>query len=219
MIHRYDTVNYSPSYLIKNRYGIFYFQYRIPAKLLAYSNSQKLVRLSLRTRIRRDALMQSRMLRTIMDKLANQFFNSTESFGKGMALLMKYNAMQPCDWNTMESFLEELNEAEDDFLDKALSYSAAQLLENKSIIEENDLLKKTIKLLHNKVLDNTLYVAESSVSTPKEKAPLLSELVDQYKADCKNRWSTKHSSGNERDIFPKLALFLEVIGDAYSGPT
>ena len=215
MIHRYDTVNYSPSYLIKNRYGIFYFQYRIPAKLLAYSNSQKFVRLSLRTRIRRDALMQSRMLRTIMDKLANQFFTSTESFGKGMALLMKYNAMQPCDWNTMESFLEELDDAEDVFLDKALSYSAAQLLENKSIIEENDLLKKTIKLLHNKILDNTLYVAESSVSTPKEKAPLLSELVDQYKADCKNRWSTKHSSGNERDIFPKLALFLEVIGDKH----
>jgi hypothetical protein len=96
VIHRYDTVNYSPSYLIKNRYGIFYFQYRIPAKLLAYSNSQKFVRLSLRTRIRRDALMQSRMLRTILDKLANQFFTSTESFGKGMALLMKYNAMQPC---------------------------------------------------------------------------------------------------------------------------
>ena len=121
--------------------------------------------------------------------------------------------MQPCDWNTMESFLEVLEGDENDALEGALNYSAAQLLENKSIIEENDLLKKTIMLLHNKVLDNTLYVAESSVSTPKEKAPLLSELVEKYKADCKNRWSTKHSSGNERDIFPKLALFLEVIGD------
>jgi len=213
VIHRYDTVNYSPSYLIKNRYGIFYFQYRIPAKLLAYSNSQKFVRLSLRTRIRRDALMQSRMLRTIMDKLANQFFTSTESFGKGMALLMKYNAMQPCDWNTMESFLMELGEGEDDSLDRALNYSAAQLLENKSIIEENDLLKKTIELLHNKVMDNSLYVTESLASTQKEKAPLLSELIEKYKADCENRWSTKHTNGNGRDLFPKLDLFLEVIGD------
>ena len=65
--------------------------------------------------------MQSRMLRTIMDKLANQFFTSTESFGKGMALLMKYNAMQPCDWDTMSGFLEELDEAEDDFLNRAIN--------------------------------------------------------------------------------------------------
>ena len=148
-----------------------------------------------------------------MDKLANQFFTSTESFGKGMALLMKYNAMQPCDWNTMESFLEELGEGEDDSLDRALNYSVAQLLKENAIIEENDLLKKTIELLHNKVLGSSPYVIESSVSNPKEKAPLLSELVEKYKVDCKNRWYAKHSSGNERDIFPKLALFLEVIGD------
>ena len=146
-----------------------------------------------------------------MDKLANQFFNSTESFGTGMALLMKYNAMLPCDWDTMQSFLDELDEAEDDFLARALNYSEAQLLENKSIIEENDLLKKTIELLHNKVLDISQTGIESSA--PKEKAPLLSELVERYKVDCKNRWSQKHSSGNERDIYPKLALFLEVIGD------
>ena len=213
MIHRYDTVNYSPSYLIKNRYGIFYFQYRIPTRLLAYSKGQKLIRLSLRTRILRNALKQARMLRTIMDKLANQFFTSTESFGKGMELLMKYNAMQPCDWNTMESFLEELNEAEDDFLDRAIKYNTAQLLETKSIIEENDFLKKTIELLHNKDIDKNLYAADSLTSTSKDKAPLLSALVEKYKTDCKNRWSPKHSSSNERDIFPKLTLFLEAIGD------
>jgi hypothetical protein len=73
-----DTVNYAPSYLIKNRYGIFYFQYRIPTKLLEYSKGKKLVRVSLRTRIRRDALNHARMLRIIMDKLTNQFFNSPE---------------------------------------------------------------------------------------------------------------------------------------------
>lgn len=55
-------MNYSPSYLIKNRYGIFYFQYRIPTRLLAYSKGQKLIRLSLRTRILRDELKQARML-------------------------------------------------------------------------------------------------------------------------------------------------------------
>jgi hypothetical protein len=83
----------------------------------------------------------------------------------------------------MESFLEELDEAEDDFLNRAINYSAAQLLENKSIIEENDLLKKTIELLHNKVLDNNLYVSESLVSTQKEKAPTtltISEVLCKY---------------------------------------
>ena len=211
MIHRYDTVNYSPSYLIKNRYGIFYFQYRIPTRLLAYSKGQKLIRLSLRTRILRDALKQARMLRTIMDKLANQFFTSTESFGKGMELLMKYNAMQPCDWNTMETFLFELEEDEDDYLSRALNYSAAQSLETQELKQEVKFLRQTIECLNDKKYDNNQYVVENSV--PKEISPLLSDLIEQYKANCKNRWATRHYSSNERDLFPKLDLFLEAIGD------
>ena len=213
MIQRYDTVNYPPSYLIKNRYGIFYFQYRIPTKLLEYSKGKKLVRVSLRTRIRRDALNHARMLRIIMDKLTNQFFNSSESFGKGMALLMKYNEMQPCDWDTMQSFLEELDEYEDDNLNRAIKYSTAQLLDTQKIIDENDFLKKTIEVLHDKAKSNNDNVTELSISIPKEQPPLLSELVEKYKADCKNRWTARHSSGNERDIFPKLDLFLETVGD------
>jgi integrase len=204
-------VNYSPSYLIKNRYGIFYFQYRIPTRLLAYSKGQKLIRLSLRTRILKDALKQARMLRTIMDKLANQFFTSTESFGKGMELLMKYNAMQPCDWNTMETFLFELEEDEDDYLSRALNYRAAQSLETQELKQEVKFLRQTIECLNDKKYNNNQYVVENSV--PKEISPLLSDLIEQYKANCKNRWATRHYSSNERDLFPKLDLFLEAIGD------
>lgn len=213
MIQRYDTVNYPPSYLIKNRYGIFYFQYRIPADLLKYSNGKKLVRVSLRTRIRRDALNHARMLRLIMDKLAKQFFNSAESFGKGMALLMQYNEMQPCDWDTMQSFIENLDEAEDHYLDSAIKYSSAQSLETKSIQEENLLLKKTIELLHNKASDKSLTFVESLPSDPQEITPSLSELVEKYKVDCEIRWSEKNINVNSKDLFPKLDLFLEVIGD------
>jgi integrase len=151
------------------------------------------------------------MLRTIRDKLANQFFTSTESFGKGMELLMKYNAMQPCDWNTMEAFLFELEEDEDDCLSRALNYSSAQSLKTQELKKEVSFLRQTIECLHDKKYYINQYAIESSV--PKENSPLLSELIEQYKANCKNRWSAKHSSGNERDIFPKLALFLEAIGD------
>ena len=211
MIHRYDTVNYPPSYLIKNRYGIFYFQYRIPTKLLAYSKGQKLVRVSLRTRILRDALKQARMLRTIMDKLANQFFTSTESFGKGMELLMKYNALQPCDWSTMETFLLELEEDEDDCLSRALNYSASQSLETQELKKEVIFLKQTIECLH----DKKSFINQDSIESaaPKKKSPLLSDLIAQYKANCISRWSAKHCSSNERDLFPKVDLFLEAIGD------
>jgi integrase len=148
-----------------------------------------------------------------MDKLTNQFFNSPESFGKGIALLTKYNELQPCDWNTMQSYLEELDEHENDNLNKALKYSSAQLLDTQKIMDENDFLKKTIETLHDKAASNNDNVTELSISIPKEQPPLLSGLVEKYKADCKNRWSARHSGGNERDIFPKLDLFLEAISD------
>lgn len=130
-----------------------------------------------------------------------------------MALLTKYNELQPCDWNTMQSFLEKLDEHENDNLNKALKYSSAQLLDTQKIIDENDFLKKTIETLHDKAASNNNNVTELSISIPKEQPPLLSELVEKYKADYKNRWTARHSSGNERDIFPKLDLFLETVGD------
>jgi len=203
-------VAYSPSYIMKNRYGVFYFQYRIPKKILEFSNGKKLFRVSLRTKIRRDALKRSRMLWILMDKLARQFFNSPESFGKGMELLMKYNELLSCDWETVENFLMGFDEWDDYALERAIKYSEAKSIESQNIQQENDFLKKTIQLLQNK--SQPYQETESSPKLNSENT-LISELVEKYISECRNHWSKRHYGGNERDIIPKLKLFIEIIGD------
>jgi hypothetical protein len=61
-------LTHNPSYITQNRFGIFYFQYRVPNRFRNDSkSSQKLVRFSLRTRVRREALESARRCWTIAD--------------------------------------------------------------------------------------------------------------------------------------------------------
>lgn len=235
-------MTFSPSYLMKNRYGIFYFQYRIPTNFLKITSGRNLVRFSLRTRVRREALKQARKWSILMDKLALQFFNSPEFYGKAMELLMKYQKVAgaaSADWETVEEFLMELDEREDDALSKAIEYSNAKSdefaklnLENeqlKKTIEhssttgdvltklslDNEYLKKTMELLHHKLDEQTLPANFPSPSAPIQKsdALCLSLLVDRYLSELSVNWSSKHRATNERDLTPKLTLFVEIIGD------
>jgi integrase len=220
VIHRYDTVTFSPSYLMKNRYGIFYFQYRIPSKFLKIAHGRKLFRVSLRTRVRREALKQARKWAILMDKLANQFFDSPESFGKGMELLMKYQkeAGPSSDWETVEEFLMNLDEWEDAALSKAIEYSNARSDGLEDLRQENERLRKTIDLLHLKSGEPNFPATSPSSPSPSAESSTpnlstLGALVDRYLSELSRNWSFKHRSTNEKDLSPKLKLFAEIVGD------
>lgn len=208
-------MTFSPSYLMKNRYGIFYFQYRIPSNFLKIANGRKLIRISLRTRVRRDALKQARKWSILMDELALRFFNSSESFGKGMELLMEYQrlAKESPDWEVMEDFLMRLDEGEDAVLNMAIKYREASVGNSEKLIQEIGLLKKTIEILNSKASHDPQENSLLPVLSNQFKSLQISELVRSYLNDCRSRWDPKHYGSNERDIAPKLALFVEIVGD------
>ena len=81
----------SPSYITKNRLGIYCFQYAIPSIIVKTGQNQlkQLFRKSLHTRNRREALKQARFLWLIMDKLADKYFRDPMSYGKAMELLKR----------------------------------------------------------------------------------------------------------------------------------
>jgi hypothetical protein len=210
-------VTFSPSYLMKNRYGIFYFQYRIPSKFLKIAHGRKLFRISLRTRVRREALRQARKWSILMDKLALQFFGSPESFGKGMELLMKYQkiAGASTDWETIEEFLMTLDEGEDTALSKAIEYSTASSDGLEDLRQENERLRKMIDLLHLKSGEPKFPATSPSLPSLAAESctPLLSALVEKYLSELSILWLPKHRKTNERDLSPKLKLFVEIVGD------
>ena len=85
----------APSYITKNRLGIYYFQYCLPNIFVKNDGKscKRIFRKSLHTRNRRDALKLSRILWLIMDGLKLKYFSDPESFGKAMKLLMQLNYM------------------------------------------------------------------------------------------------------------------------------
>ena len=107
-----------PSYLYRNRYGIFYFQRRIPEHLRALNGSSTspiFVRISLRTRNIKEALIKARRMSFEFDQIAQQYFHSPEDFAYA---IKKYQELQTAyaKYPNYEDFLEHYQDsAENEF--------------------------------------------------------------------------------------------------------
>lgn len=147
----------APSYITKNRLGIYYFQYCLPISFITHDikSIKRIFRKSLRTRNRQHALKRSRILWLIMDELKLKYFANPELFGKAMKLLMEYEQYENAGWDEIEGkFLIYLDETEDFLLEQIIKYKLEQGQRNNDshyieFLEKSlpQIIKKTVHAL------------------------------------------------------------------------
>ena len=204
-----QQVTSAPSYVTTNRLGIFYFQYRVPTHFQQSGISRRLFRKSLHTRDRRLALKLARRWAVGMDDLAKRFFATPEAFGKAMELLMRYKGIECASWDTAESLLMELDDAEVDLLMHAVDYDTMRQKAGFDLIEQNELLRRMVDVLH----DRLATTSSKPTSTHQADVPRLSQLIEKYIKHVSFSWDKRHYEGNLRDLRPRLDTLLEIIGD------
>ena len=122
----------NPSYVTKNRLGIYIFQYKIPEYFRRVNPSLGwTVRKSLHTRNKRKAIQEAKILSIMMDELAKQYFNDATSFAKAVKLLQEYKDAQNLHptWQQFEEhFLIDFDDYESHLLEQIISYRKARLL-------------------------------------------------------------------------------------------
>ena len=89
-----------PTYLTLNRFGIYYFQYRVPEYQQNLRGGQKLIRKSLRTRDRRLALrLAQRWFQRMSDKEIFEYEHKLSSdadlYSKGRSVHEEYDQIDP----------------------------------------------------------------------------------------------------------------------------
>ena len=78
-------------FLVQNRFGVFYFQKRVPNCYLFKSPAlPKLVRLSLGTKSKKEAIKLARLISVMWDLRAQQYFKNEQSYHEGMKLFQQY---------------------------------------------------------------------------------------------------------------------------------
>ena len=92
MIQRYvHIMGFNSHFLVKNRFGVYYFQKRVPNCYLIKSPSlPKLVRLSLETKSKKDAIKLTRLILVMWDLRAKQYFKDEQNYHEGMKLFQQY---------------------------------------------------------------------------------------------------------------------------------
>ena len=125
-----------PTYLIKNRLGVYYFQRRLPANTAGIAPLySKFVRLSLRTKKKPEAIVLARTIAVMWDMRAQQFFKSEEHYHRGMKLLQEYlaAASRSSSFEELSAlFLDNLDDTTDretDLLDRAAKLHASRQLD------------------------------------------------------------------------------------------
>ena len=184
-----------PTYIIQNRLGIYYFQYRIPTRI--FNNSKCLFRKSLRTRHFTEAVSLSKYVWVIMDSLNKKYFSDPVAYGKAMELLMRYERVEQLNWNAVESFLEELDVSDSELLELALK-------QRKS---DSDVIEKTISHIQNAVIqhNNSLSIPDNDVLT-KNNLPL-SELINKWLHEKKPNLAMSSYQGLES----RITIFRDII--------
>jgi len=196
----------SPSYITKNRLGIYIFQYKIPSHFRKKNHKLKvLFRKSLHTRCRREALKKSRKLIVYMDDLQKKYFKDPRVYEMAMELL-KTDEYMVRQWTDLgeyeENFLSDLDEGESNLLRKAHAFTKEKNQQSDELLQkENDVLRKAIEMVSQ----------SSDNSNDKEDVPL-SRMVELWLIE-KNRGSKESSMSEYREA---TAIFTRIISEEAS---
>ena len=142
----------SPSYLTKNRLGIFIFQYRFPNSVQKNLPKQKILfRRTLKTRDKRLAERRARYWWVIMDELTRKYFDTPKMYAKAIELMSEYQSVENLSWSEVEAYMSELDSDESDLLKKAIDLQA-----EKRLIEENTRLKESLAILASRPVSTVI---------------------------------------------------------------
>ena len=201
----------NPSYLVKSRHGIWYFQIQIPKKLQKNSK-RKLFRKSLKTANRKSALSQARHWWVLMEKNnyeweQEQAQESADLYSHGKYIYGKLNELDPHDSNELDEFFLELSEY--DY--KALTSYNDQLLERD---DEDSETSKQISVDSETIrciIAQTLRERTAEKNKPNE---TLKKLLEKFIIEKRRNWGKKQADSTEhKDYRPKIGLFIEIVGN------
>lgn len=199
----------NPSYLTKNRLGIFIFQCRTPIYIVKQiPNVRVNFRISLRTRNIRKARKLARIWWLIMEEIYKKYFNDAESYGKAIELLARYKDILKCEsFDQAEPLLTELNEYEDHLLSKVIACELEEdSIRNAKINEEVLARLKEISTYSERVDSKT----ESTLT--------ISQTVEKFLEEKRRHSDPKTAVSMEKKEYrPKLKLLIEIVGDKKSG--
>ncbi len=126
----------NPSFLVRNRLGIYYFQRRVPEKFRALTPTLPIfVRLSLHTKTISLARKLARLLAAMWDQRAQTYFKSEDDYHRGMKLLEQYLSVASTNgsFEEVSKFLDNLDDVSDyesHLLQQARSYYFSKKLDS-----------------------------------------------------------------------------------------
>lgn len=179
----------TPSYIVKSRHGIWYFQIQIP-KILQNNNKRRLFRRSLKTTNRLEALKKAWIWWLRMSdndfQWENEASEQDERYHLGKILYEKLNELDSHNAIEIDEFFLRLDSREEEAF-----------------------------RFYNDYINNTpVTIKETKDEAPSSTSPLLSQLLDKFISEKKRNWGKKQAKSTEnKDYRPKINLFIEILGD------
>ena len=215
--------SYAPSYLFKNRFGIYYFRVRIPKRIREQHDLHKTeIKKSLRTKNRSEALCLARnwwveMARTDyetvmadLQEVENAIYREDKLLAEGRALLKKLDNLEskpdyiPSDTN---QFMHSLSP----FQMKAIVFTTEYFSnqpEVKPYTQNTHSTTLNHSVLASKVAEEVSKLQNKN-KTDKQPTPLLSMAYAEFLSTKADDW-VETSRNKAQSVFNQ---FLEIIGD------
>lgn len=194
----------NPSYITKNRLGIYYFQYSYTQNRVVdgrFKRVKRLFRKSLRTRSQTDALLTSRHLWLIVEMINKKYFKNSENYGRAMQLLAEYEVVEKMGWKEVDDFYAEL----DDLDMHLLKNGALQKQEDESLTKNQLKIYKRLleKFQGNQTQDNKFEAQKEN--------PQIQSLVKTWISEKQKtlKVSSLETAKHHIDIFCKVLMELK----------
>lgn len=189
-----------PSYLTLNRFGIYYFQYRVPEYQLNLHGGRKLIRKSLRTRDRRLALsLAQRWFQRMQDKdlfeYEQKITSDADLYSRGRSIHEEYDKLDRNDVHSEDEFFMRLSEYDKE----ALQYYS-KIAASRQAAESIPATPKTQQQPHQTGIEEV------------DGSPRLNQLVERYITEKRHGWGEHSAIKTEKTVRGHLNLFVESIG-------
>lgn len=210
------------TFLTQSKYGIWYYQRWMPLYFRkANPDLSKLFRVSLHTQNKPKALRQSRALSVKIDKMALQFFETPQDFGRAMELLYKSAKAQDENPNFPayeEAFFSKIEDFDEYLLSKAERFQERYKEDIDKIQDEVSFLREA--LLNSKHVANEQDARKLAQEIANKIHPPLSDEENPTLEKLFQIWQTAKQGAmveSSYDGFYRMInLFIRIITD-YNG--
>jgi integrase len=155
----------TPSYITKNRFGIYSFQVRLPLAISRYNpNIKPLIRFTLKTCERAVAVRLARRKVAVLDAIKTYFIQDAKSAGRAVELWLEYEnlLLSSGAWNDVELFIANLDDGDRHLFDMILDFNDFQEKQTKLIAENNSLKQSLASLQGTHVANHIVYIDDEN---------------------------------------------------------